>query len=557
MVKSAQHIPLYTSFLLTAACSSDFEIDPSIDEQSYSLEEHANCVLPSGRRLVALELAKVSSDAVTIVVHNNHTEDATITLSTKTFGDFEEKSAALRDLKLAGKAESTLTISKSELFLLRRQSVDYGRIFITASAEFIDGRRDSDLLDPVFYSLRGQQPALSATREQIATGPDAAFQSVASGTRLDVDQERLPSERVAPAAIVTKRLCFRQVSVSLDANVGEDIFASTSAQARTSMGQQFIITQGSPAFIQFWSGDGFSGTAGCSPSRQWQTGSAAVTAYAGGIVSGHPVGSSGSYSFSINISSSTGDQWFDFDPTASIHKDEMNIFAILAYGIVNRGTSGTQPLNFVANAGSGSSYTGDINIAGGGGEGPGDTGDAREKFTVTHELGHWLLDVNADQPSVDYSITGSGSCTSTSTSHGLGAIEYQSAAMSEGFASFFAGLVYNNPSQNDCFVNLAEGTVVNCDVASTGLPVPVMETNCATPYAGLGVETDWHRTFWDMAKGNSPSLTTMMSWIDTANNSTPWSNTNIYSLLNTRANGVGGTLNTDWDAASAANGIDY
>jgi hypothetical protein len=46
----------------------------------------------------------------------------------------------------------------------------------------------------------------------------------------------------------------------------------------------------------------------------------------------------------------------------------------------------------------------------------------------------------------------------------------------------------------------------------------------------------------------------VLTWIKNTND---WSSTNSYSKLDARANTEGGTLNSNWDAAKTANGIDH
>lgn len=378
---------------------------------------------------------------------------------------------------------------------------------------------------------------------------------------------------MAPLALVTKKLCFKHTVTFLDSAGGEDTWANTTPYQTASTGARVNIgTTGS-----FYLGSAIGTNHGC-VTGTWTVGSQLVTLFSQGIVSGHsitvldPNGVLGSRNATVNITSSTSTQTFTIDTLGTTYEDELNIYMATARTLQQVPGLETGAL-LVRHQGTSSSHSsGLVTIASGTNEGPGDTGDAKEKFTIAHEVGHFISADSTDRPSSNFSYTGQDSqCTSSSTSHSLKSIEWQSGAFNEGFASFVAGRAFNAPGQSDCWIVLQEGSVVNCegDNPNPDIPVRHMERNCeddqgADDWEGLGNETDWHRTFWDMHSPNgNPSVNQMLTWMKDANNSTAWAKDNVYSLLDAEANDIGGTLNNRWNSASAGgtgtdnNGIDH
>lgn len=75
-------------------------------------------------------------------------------------------------------------------------------------------------------------------------------------------------------------------------------------------------------------------------------------------------------------------------------------------------------------------------------------------------------------------------------------------------------------------------------------------------WPGHSNETDWSRVFWNLRAPNGVGSETILSWINTANDSTAWTDANVYSLLDANADVIGGTLNSRWDANKVVNGVD-
>jgi hypothetical protein len=190
-----------------------------------------------------------------------------------------------------------------------------------------------------------------------------------------------------------------------------------------------------------------------------------------------------------------------------------------------------------------------------------DTGQ-NHKVIIAHEFGHYLAGkagVRSGDCSLDYlacpsPVGGDG--------HSLASKEYQSCALSEGIGHFVAAATWNSfqfLADSDCsfryykteFGNPGPETV-DCEGWSGSYGPAFMETVCGGT-SGRGVELDWLRTLWDVSGPGTfypVSMTDVFAWLTHANSS-------IYSDLDTRANTVGGNLNSNWDSWKAVNGVDW
>lgn len=52
-------------------------------------------------------------------------------------------------------------------------------------------------------------------------------------------------------------------------------------------------------------------------------------------------------------------------------------------------------------------------------------------------------------------------------------------------------------------------------------------------------------------------MNSLLSWIEDADDTTAWTTTNSYTLLNAEANAVGGVINSRFDVAKARHGVDH
>lgn len=182
-----------------------------------------------------------------------------------------------------------------------------------------------------------------------------------------------------------------------------------------------------------------------------------------------------------------------------------------------------------------------------------EAGDHDSKRTIAHEIGHWAMDAYTDFP--DGSGCGSG--------HDALSYENQKCAIQEGFGNWWAAQAFNYVGQSNCRyagVDCDQGmeTGGSCSDKSI-LPTRVMETcHAGKDFAGAGNETDWSRVLWNMRAPNTGvTPEDITEWIRTANDGTAWTSNNVYQLLNSRANAIGGTLNKLFDTHKAVHGIDH
>lgn len=186
-----------------------------------------------------------------------------------------------------------------------------------------------------------------------------------------------------------------------------------------------------------------------------------------------------------------------------------------------------------------------------------------KKYTMAHEVGHKLADVYSGDVGGNCGLSATA-CPASSGTHSFGSQEYQTCAYTEGLAQYFSAVTWNDISQNDCVFRYyktepgAGYETVDCEGGdNTYFPVKYMETNCDTPYGDRGNELDWLRQLWDVLT-NDPGVTfeATMDWIDISNVMAPFT-ADPYYELGIGANSTGGTINTNWDGADGANGIDW
>lgn len=162
--------------------------------------------------------------------------------------------------------------------------------------------------------------------------------------------------------------------------------------------------------------------------------------------------------------------------------------------------------------------------------------------------------------------------------------EKQSCAFYEGFAHFYAADVFNSHNENDCvfryykedylYANDGTGlTTVDCEASTsttnysvvdfppatplTVLEPAFMETKpCGSAFTNRGVEIDWFRQMWDTHTNSSTptSFTTQINW---ARDAISFSTSNYYDALDAQATVVGGSLDSNWNSAVVANGINH
>jgi hypothetical protein len=187
--------------------------------------------------------------------------------------------------------------------------------------------------------------------------------------------------------------------------------------------------------------------------------------------------------------------------------------------------------------------------------------DAQDKFAVSHEVGHFIQYNEAEESTWGYNNSRNGvPCTTPSAGHFTDSREFNSAAGVEGFASYWAALLFNDKGFSDCWVRLA-GDTISCAGSSSGYPVRFMETNCGTaPFTGDGNETDWQRAYWDITRedtlGTVPAVSELLKMM---RDGSSWGQSNHYQRMDAAA-ALAGTpqyLESKWDNAASNNGIDW
>ena len=184
------------------------------------------------------------------------------------------------------------------------------------------------------------------------------------------------------------------------------------------------------------------------------------------------------------------------------------------------------------------------------------TDGTTEKFLIGHELGHALADCygHAVGGNCGYNDSQCGS-----VGHHMGSKEYQTCAFTEGIANFFAAVSWNFIGESDCIYGY-NFSAINCEGSQSNWPVKYMETECYnTSFTDKGVEIDWLRQFWDVrTNGGGISMTVMADWLISGWSQVPFGAwVDPYAQLDASANSEGGTLNSNWDGAKGANGIDW
>jgi hypothetical protein len=189
--------------------------------------------------------------------------------------------------------------------------------------------------------------------------------------------------------------------------------------------------------------------------------------------------------------------------------------------------------------------------------------DRNNKWTVTHEVGHYIFFEETEESytayGLDYSLGGIIPCA-TPVSHNPQSREYSSAANLEGFASYWSAMIFNETLQFNCWTRFG-GLNISCAGGDAGTPIRYMETQCSggASLTGDGNETDWQRTYWDLTRGDTggivPTVTEVLTFVRSG---TGWTRGNNFQALLVASNlaSTPAYLESRWDAAVLANGSD-
>lgn len=167
------------------------------------------------------------------------------------------------------------------------------------------------------------------------------------------------------------------------------------------------------------------------------------------------------------------------------------------------------------------------------------SGGVDRKVEIAHETGHqqaWFKLVPTGK-SNDPAAPQPSACTAT-LGHVMNSIEFQSEAIWEGWAHYFAALAFNDDTESDCFLEHYRVTdwewdgfsdnnrLINCEGAYPGGDAKDYLGDWFTPSTGYcdattlnnrGTTYDWLRHLWDLRTDEGVSFLTISDILDDAN----------------------------------------
>ena len=177
------------------------------------------------------------------------------------------------------------------------------------------------------------------------------------------------------------------------------------------------------------------------------------------------------------------------------------------------------------------------------------------KTGITHEMGHAVAFKSNNYQSANFSYSDQGAtgdtlCYSPPNYHLKHSREWQSAAVNEGIAHFYAASVWNMKNDPACSNNdeCCYYRTDNCENLYDWLH------DCVGPYTNKGVEFDWLRFWWDVYEDMNQTVADIFKIWDEANPE-DWTQSTVYSSLRTSAIQNGLSENT-WDIYAFVNGVD-
>jgi hypothetical protein len=547
------HLPLLLAFLLPA-CVDDTPPQPPPPAGDGEAEAAAP---------FEAEIVDVDDDGITVALVNSRDVDADVVVNVNVASRAGvAQTPAVRVERLAPFERLVLTVPRAEVPAFSGDA----QISITADVRFADGDQRSPTSAAFAIVAEG-------TRWR-AGDPERTLASV-RGSVIDVDAGADDDDHhdgaSPPSALTsTQWLCFRVQTTYSDADLGEDNWTSKNPTFRTIRGADVKVFHDGTSFTGQL-GDGLDGSkAGCISvsgrgiqTNEWLT----VELYTTGDVNGHAVRveteSNGNRAVaSTTIAYDGTEDPVDLTPGVSSY-DRFNIYMAATYAMYRHGGLGDGSVTIKADASGGTrlSASSDIIYV--------NAANARQKFSIAHEVGHFIgrdsgafFGVTSD-PCDDYRTGAGNACDSAS--HGLKSKEHARCAALEGFANFYAADVFNDHGETDCWSSMSGSRPMDCMDGNTEFPKRYMERFCAGPipgtgFDGFGVEIDWMRVFWGVHTRGSddPSMNDMLRWIASGDDEKPWTNTNVYNLLNAAAiRDGGGSLLQNWNVLKSEHGIDH
>ncbi len=202
------------------------------------------------------------------------------------------------------------------------------------------------------------------------------------------------------------------------------------------------------------------------------------------------------------------------------------------------------------------------------------------RYVILHEMGHRVAQfANGDaSTNFDYDLaTGPTDACPGGLGHNRGAWEWQSAAVNEGIAHFWADVVLNDASGGDCAAyshspvdwdndTFTDGQDYDCNgapVGGLGLSVSNwLDDVCPTDaHLNSGNEYDWERFWWDLVADEGLSVGTIMDIWDGANPH-DWYAAGVFTgpnypaqRLKASAAAIGAACGTAYDTQDNYNGV--
>jgi hypothetical protein len=476
----------------------------------------------------ALKVAWVGAGrSKAVEVLNKRDVDGTLTLTKTTISPDGSKSTQLANLVIGANQKLVFEVPALDA----DESSKATSLHVSAKLEFADG------------TLGWDNVASRLVDDRVAIDSDAIDAAIKDGAIEEssiLDNGKAPkiSGPIVTHAVVTKQLCFVNPGF-FDVGAGEDFFTEGVATPRPARG--LTIALGGNYYVL--------DNHGCIVLAV-TTGNRTIKVYPEGAVRGvefevqDRLGPVLEHSFTWVITSSTETQTISFDTLDTPKAAAFNVAQAVGYILDRQWSSNPAALTVIVNHDGGRSFyngAGTIRLV---------SGKEYGKFTIGHEMGHWAMDQLSD-----FSM-GDGD------QHSALSIETQRTALSEGFGNFYAAMAFNGTTQSGCFFgskNCDEGLTSggSCSDSTQSWSSVMEHCYSSSQWPGHSNETDWSRVFWNLRAPNGVGSETILGWINTANDSTAWTDANVYSLLDARANVIGGTLNSRWDANKAVNGVTH
>lgn len=558
------------------------------------------CPPPPPRRL-KVELVDIMGQTVHLRLTNESTQHASVRVSGVSYGDRQQKETDLLSISVpAGTADDARFPIPHEA-IGRRRSITGGTVHLVVQAQFDDGYDETSPSTPLYVSqargktrlsetpdifgedavpgaekakqralLRAEAalpPAHKARQRALEDAPDVqlALSSPTLSAPDDPARDTLPGalengeeDTVIGHQLVPTSVCFKIVTEFTDSGAGEDTWTTSTPYARKAIGNKVRIWHPGRGEVEYNLATSGSGK-GCLWDNFYQNHNYFYVIHAEGRVQGHTIAAGDEWGPVASMSgifgtSASSHPKLTIDPAndpsnANYNRRGFNMYMAAARAMKVHDGIGSGSVHLLwRNFGNLSFYSWSdkkIRIV----------GDAYlNKFVISHEVGHWIMDsmgLGGDEVSYSYNYSNPDNNCTLSGTHSLESQEYQSTALSEGFASFYGADAFNSHNETNCFG--LYGT--NCENGSRE-----MQDHCppSTSWPGRGNEMDWTRAFWDLHTENpKPSMDDIVRWMrDSHYLGLPWSLGNVHHSLTQEAF-LETNFGYQWSSVSDFNGTCY